>query len=575
MLKRYCFLSGRLKDFLRRLVSSRVRPTGADTAGDTLYARREFFRRLASPSFVFRPAYPHTPPFSVDYNAMLKEAVEDLAFLRSAGEAIALQAENDFNYHVAELKRLEEKIESVGRRTQDSLLRERVLPGAYTIRENFKQGTGFSAVNFPMACIAPYGVTLGEVSRENVSPGGAVRILPGEIIEGTYFLGTYSNGFPGNTHEYVGGKFIGHADIHADYAAVIDGRPDTWFEYELVSILPEHRPSYGLHFSVPGAGRVKWDRRPYGGKLTLALEIVFDEPVIVNQFTCRFYVPPRARTPLFEGVRVSGDGITPPVSIGGYFSYTSAGEFVCAFMPRECRVVQLFFSQPHSYTTDVGCIAYKYASDPAAEVIGVPTVSGQLVGEPSIPVDLLGLEVKGTRADYPYRKNISPLGMQEILARFFTDSVAVQQTVTVVPAQRYVIGIRDVEISEARYHPVSELISPPYLFSVPPARLALRVDDYIPSGTSVEYAVSTDRVVWAPITPLGRGSGDILNIVVDPSLEEVSAVRGETMFLKRPASSFFVRVLIRGAEDNSFLTPIVRSYDVISLPEGVSWLGVG
>jgi len=511
-----------------------VRPTEIEETADELYARREFFTRLGQPSFKFRPAEKHTPPLSEDCNAMLVEAVEDIAFLRDAAQAIAEQIQNNFNFHVAELQALKSRLPSF-RDVYSS------LPGLYRIKEDFTSGRAFRAAAFPLARVIPYAVTLQEERSEDVSSSAFVRILPGDSADG--ITGSYSNGFPGNIHEYFGGNFVGYTNAHADYAAVLDGNPDTWFEYELVSLLPEHRPRYGRYFTFKGA-RVLWDRAPEGGQLVLALELMWEKPVTVSQFVLNFYAPARGYSPVLKKVKVSSDGVEPPVTLSAFSHYVNAGELVVSFAPRQCRVAQFFFAQPFAYLTEVGCLYY---SD----------------GDIALSLEKLGVDEGG----YSYRKNPSLVALKDALAGI------PQWEVTVVPALRYVIGIRDIRANSAVYVPASEVISDWYELPFYPSRLMLFVDDNVPPGTSIEYAVSADGVTWSPVTPLGRGPKDVLEVVIDPLWREAAEVGDGTLILRQPTNKFMIRAVLRS--DNSAITPVLRSYELISVPEGVLSVGTG
>ncbi len=503
---------------------------------------RHLCEKLGKPLFTPRAAARDTVPLVEDYNSMLSEIADDISFLASLAEAIAGSAQDSFNFHAAELQKLKLQLDSLVRRARESLFEPLPTPFVQAIKENFSSGN-FSAASFPLARIMPYGVTLAEKTRVNASLQARVRVVPGNPYDEVSFLGDRSNGFPGNIHECTGGNFVGFADAHANYSAIIDGNPDTWFEYEAVSILPDHRPSYGRHF-VWGGKRILWDREPAGGQLVLTLELAWEKPILTNCVSVVFYVPAGGRLPVLKDVRVSPDGVSPPTPVPVFSSYVAAGELVSVFAPRECKVMQLHFVQPYAYPTFVGCLHAGSADSGAVSDLALDV--GEIVG--------------GEESPYPYRTRYDARvrGVRDLLKN-------VLWGVEVVPAARYVIGLREVGVLEVAYEEISELVSGWYEFSSPPAYLALFADEIVPEGASVEYAVSADGVVWASVMPMGRHHNAVLRIVVDPFRESRADTTENVLVLPEPKTKFLVRAVLHG---NTHATPIIRSYQLASLPGG-------
>src|SRR5690606_4263566 len=109
-----------------------------------------------------------------------------------------------------------------------------------------------------------------------------ITIVPGNQKHDDFMLGSDSNGFPGNNWEVsmvsddlltgtFGYEFIGESDNHGNYGAMIDGNPNTWFEYERVNLRDHEKrkitKNLGWEYVVSGNKRIQFAEDPEDGVL--------------------------------------------------------------------------------------------------------------------------------------------------------------------------------------------------------------------------------------------------------------------------------------------------------------------
>jgi hypothetical protein len=559
MLNRFKYFSARFGEFIDRLTKQPLRPNSVDQSDNNFSTKRAFLSQLGQPVFEQEIALPHTPPLSDDYNTMLAEIADDISFLYGAAGDIGTQLSSDYNYHAAALMSLQSSLNTTGKILQDTLLNGQIVNGVTNIRETFSHPEQFSASQLTMAQIAPYGVTLAPVSSTNISPSSSVNILSGNITD--VCIGTYSNGFPGNMHEYNDGQFMGYLNDHADYAAVIDGDPSTWFEYEDVSILSGDSPAYGLNYKAADNTLVSWNQQPSGSNLLLTLEIILPTAQTINQINLLYFTPASSCVPDLSNVTASSDGISAPLAVSGYTTHISAGQLMILFPPRTIKTLQIFFKQPYYYSTEIGCL--QFTTTPSLGTL--PNTTTGAGSDVSIPLTDINFDSDGYKA----RSTVQIVGLQTIMQNLQQGNGVAIET-NVAAANRYVIGIASIDVNSVIYNTSSEIISPWYEFTSVPSALMLQVDNNVPDTTSIQYLISADGVVWAPISPLGTGAGDVINVAINPTQQATSSFNSgtSTLTVNSQATEFLVRTVLESG--NNSLTPILKTYELLSLPKSVA-----
>lgn len=501
-------------------------------------AKYLFLKRLGRPNFVFRPAV--NVPYSADYNAMVEEAISDIqgVVAYAAAQAEALQqrlsvSQARYNALAAALLRAE-----------DFLSMKRVLSSTNYLWEEDFTSSAKILTGVSMYKPAHVSFTEGLVSLQEVSLaefGGAVA----EVVADD------SNGWCGNTHEYAG-RFVGEQDTHGAYGAVLDGKRETWFEYEAVTL--KEKQAYGTTVDMPDKGQVSWDAKDEA--LKLHLRVSLPEPRLVNSIVIDYFVPPQlgGLPPDLEKVLVYHDG--------GFHQLTGSARLLgerleLTFPPVLTGQLSFFFRQPHAYDTMVARVVYYEVSDVGGDYLQDVlngNVPGRPVGGYPLPYKAVGLNDKGGYdAQGGNYKAIRLADFLPVGAPSADLEMAIEQS----PARRRVIGIRNIVLKGIEFSEKSEIILGPY----PVARTmylaaSTLIPDIFPSGEWVEFYLSLDGAEWFPVR-LGEPYSFYQNILQ----EQAVVLEGNHVYSKRPVDNVYLRlVLSRPSGANyAYYSPLVYS----------------
>ena len=127
-----------------------------------------------------------------------------------------------------------------------------------------------------------------------------------------------------------------------------------------------------------------------------------------------------------------------------------------------------------------------------------------------------------------------------------------------VPVYRHAIGLREISLSSCSYAISGEMISDNINGGgTQLASCELFVNAYIPTGTSIAYAFSVDKVTWFPVMPKNAhyADDDTLRIVFDPRLTSLP----HDALHEINATSLYLRVTMTG--DAAF-SPILKAFAV-------------
>jgi hypothetical protein len=136
-------------------------------------------------------------------------------------------------------------------------------------------------------------------------------------------------------------------------------------------------------------------------------------------------------------------------------------------------------------------------------------------------------------------------------------SQAIRTTDAMVAIYRYVIGIKDISAYSYIYTPSGMAVTMNLNLGGGVIRSAdLFVSEHVPSGTSISYELSTDRVTWFPIIPRNgkvSRSGPLMHCYGYDSDSD-----NDLCFSHEP-TSLFLRISMTGRRD---CTPVLNSYTV-------------
>ncbi|MED3627872.1 hypothetical protein P4478_12475 [Bacillus subtilis] len=507
-------------------------------------AFQEFFVSIGQPNFTPRYAPEYGPPWSDDYNQMMEEILKDLELLFHEVDILGQSIYTDFNHNMVQHEILKKQYEQVLNRMNDlEVFAGRNETGLEFGRDNFlnKDKIDYSRISGEPLEIVDGAVTLPQINRVNVAKDATATIVIGNRQENKFIIGTESNGFPGNnteihsvTDDVLTSKnytptFIGEENNHCDYSAVLDGSPNTWFEYEKVNVKDHDKmkvaKNLGWDYQVYENQTIRWAEDPDDGVLKLHIQITLPEEKVINQINCNMYTPPNygAKTAIVKNILVS-DGKEIPKSIMPVDK--SDDQYSFHFSPVKAKIISVLFEQSNKYITDIGHIFYEqkmqvedeseYAMDAATKKYKyAPRVEG-----PDIMLEDLGINVKvnntSVDASYPALEanGQNTLSIGETINRLTNnvDMETVEMGVEKFEGFRWCIGIRDIEIYSSEYAEEGELVTHPFYFENPIDKLSLDVNESIPesfvSNDAMKYDWLTyfvsidDGATWNPITPL-------------------------------------------------------------------------
>lgn len=381
-----------------------------------------------------------------------------------------------------------------------------------------------------------------------------------------------SNGFAGNNQEIRdpatapvnpadGSRvysFVGETARAADLTQVLDGEPNTWFEYEHVWISPSDRLTAGnLNFEyakVDATSRteVDWAKGPVGDVLKLDLEVDLQAVQKVNYLTYTPYgLESNANYPVRVNlIQTSVDGTNwQPVSpqkvyVGSAMNLQTArsaanvaiGTAVWSFQERDVRYLRLSLEQP------------QYMSRPIGHLYYLDKTSTQRVEGPLPTIDNPTLE-------YLPGRSVSSNTIQR--REYFS-------------GRRWAIGIRDIAIQQVEYYEHSAMISESIRAGGIIDRVTLDADIYIPpefpsSTAYVRFYISPDNGnTWVPIS---RVTDDYLGLPEilafnDPTPEAFRESGVQYVNVDGVVESVRVKIELQRPTDQEGSTPLVRNYTV-------------
>lgn len=559
---------------------------------------QEFFTSMGKPNLVPRYAPEEGPPWSEDYNSMMNELKADLELLFQEVDILGRSLYSDFNHNMVQHDILMKQYETVLDKMRDLELYSglntdnRVEFG----RDDFlnKNKIDYARISGTPLELVDGAVTLPQVSRENVAQNASVTIIAGNRKANTFIIGTESNGFPGNnteihsvTDDVLTNKnyiptFLGEENNHSDYSVVLDGSPNTWFEYEKVNVREHDKvrvaKNLGWDYQVHENQTIPWAEDPENGLLKLHMQLILPQEKVINQINCNMYTPPNygAKTAIVKNILVS-DGKGVPKSVMPKDKKDDQYSF--HFEPVKAKVISVLFEQPHKYITDIGHLFYEkkmqvednseYAMDMATKKYKyAPRVEGPLISLEDLGIDV---KVSDSHVEAQYKLLTSndqqAHSIGETINRLTNavDMDTVDMGVEKFEGFRWAIGIRDIEVFASEYATEGELVTTPFYFDKPMDKISLDVSENIPPVFAsndalkydwLKYYVSIDDgATWHPITPLSQ---EVLSPDQPPKIYTVKMVESSEQRMdwkadyiesEYPVYSMRMKIVARRPED--------------------------
>ena len=414
-------------------------------------------------------------------------------------------------------------------------------------------------------------ISLATTSLESSNEKATVKIKDG------------SNGFPGTTHQVTLDdsdiKFQGDNSLKANLADILDTNNETWLEYELFKIDTETQlQCLNLGFNYDEG--IKWITD--GNQLILELEFLFKEPQLINSITLSpFIAPDKDALPCMIDKIVVSDGKGKINNILEEQEEFDVNKSYC--FPRQyCKSVTIKFSQELTYKTLVGHMYFKELGIKNTNYYKKNEVDSRFRTNGTMP----SIQNLGIIYDERNKKYLQPQASygdilsaeQEIKNNLFDipdDTIGKQSFLESFEANRFLIGIRDVDFSLYAYEKSSEYVSKNYESITPIEAVTLKAEELIPQVFDenedwVKYYISIDDgVTWYPIVPIGMFKKEgytryLINSGISKEFRE-----DNVGYLEAAEDVYKIKTKIEimrptNIEDSEYYSPVVYWYKIFA-----------
>ena len=476
---------------------------------------KRYYINLGRPLMLKRKAEEGHLPFIEDYNDALDEITEDISIIFGETENMGDYLADYFNYAQSEKMRVQQRVRGLGGLVNDlNLIANDSSENGLYFRDSFDDSTGVQAdmiMGEPAQIATGEGiVTLSRSKTVNRSVDAKVKSIQGNGEAGTYHLVrdikiVQQDGTTQNT-----GVYVSEQNPNDQPESLIDGRPDTIFEYQMVNAKQSDIVDIAKGYDFEWA-----QSRKEGDKLRVKLTIELNGVNDVNWLNINPYHAPLSKGKVIVySIRTSEDGFEYlPLYEGGNYIINSeinttpqtyradaifdgsndftgskfAGQGVWAFPTRKAKYVEVVLDQNESYEEKIGHIYYekvKKASEGVEE----------------------GKSVRIRESEVSEHIKTAPPGRYS-----FDTETDVIKSVEGFVGWRYSIGLRDINIMSYQFKEKSELISKRYETQEAVQNIMLYVNEKIPesyiekiatANDWIQYYISIDDVSWHRISPM-------------------------------------------------------------------------
>jgi hypothetical protein len=184
-----------------------------------------FYKTVNSPQFKPVPAISGTKPELEEYNTAFEEIKDDVEILFAELENLEAVVVEQFNLITAQANRINSRVKKLNSRITDfSLFSKLPIKNAIFFSDSFND-TSKVEPSSPLLNATECALNEAEgIVTLPVNQTDSVTLT----VTATPSINSNSNGRPGNNEE------IAAFQVNDNISAVLDGNPDTWFEYERV-----------------------------------------------------------------------------------------------------------------------------------------------------------------------------------------------------------------------------------------------------------------------------------------------------------------------------------------------------
>lgn len=479
---------------------------------------QRYYVSLGRPLMIVRSAEEGHLPFLEDYNSTIDEIVADTSILYAEIEAVGDSLVEHFNYAQSERLRIQNRVKNLASLTNDlSLLANESAGNSVYVRDSFTDMESIETAMI-MGTAAQVStregiVTLGRTDTVNRSAQGTIKIVQGDGEAGTLHLikrVTATQTTPDTPAENI--VYIYDSTPNHNPDVVLDGRPDTIFEYQMVNAKKDDIVNIAKQYDF------EWAKgNQTGDKLRVKIVVELNEPVDVNWININPYHPANSTGKVIVySIRTSEDGFdykplydnvgvvlnaelnnTPQTyrqdeifdGKNDYSASKFAGQGVWSFATRKAKYVEIVLDQTESYKENIGHTYYERITTTKDATTGEDKETTVRIPSYAVPENI----IKATPGKY-----------------LITEKEYIRKGIDVFEGWRYAIGVRDINIMSYQFAPKSEIVSKRYESKKPIKEVMLYVNEKIPedflgdlskSNDWIQYYISIDDVNWHRITP--------------------------------------------------------------------------
>lgn len=584
------------KEYLERALDKQLKRSISKEETDSLINEffKSYYMKVGSPILNKRYAEEGHLPYIEDYNMTIEEMVTDVGILFEETGLIGDAMAHYFNYAQNERTRIRNRIQEIGSSASDlALISSNNKRNEVYFRESFNSREGIEdkmIIGTASDVLTEQGVvTLKRTASFNQSKNASIKLLTGDGEMGTYHVAK-QHSVPTASQNYSSTSvYVSDETPNDDPAAILDGRPDTIFEYQMVNI-----PKDIITGTMNGYD-VSWVKgKQSGDRLRLQIIIELDKENEVNWINLNpYHAPGSTGNVKVYSVRTSVDGfeyqalygaddfvlnaeinIVPQtynaeeLFVGNDDMRTSkfAGQGVWSFAPRKTKFIEIVLDQEQSYTELIGHTYYQMIRNYGPNLDGVMGSSKNEFSNRIPESQVSSFIAQAPHGRYMLNDNTS----------------YIDKKMEVYQGWRYAIGLRDINIMSYEYAPKGEIISTKYTTKKAIRNIMLYANEKIPAeflnvvstgNEWIKYYVSFDDVNWHRISPmhhrpLGKES-EFPAKIIELNLNEagktgVLDLHKKQIKVSEPVYSVRVKAILERPEGDQFkrLTPILDDYNL-------------
>lgn len=326
---------------LARRLQEQASPYGTNTDltteeqvfSESIKLLAKFYQQIYEPYFDPIDPLADVEPSPEDFNNNFQDVSDDLEVIFSEFENMEDVILGGFNYMVSRLNRLNAKMKSVSSQLADYIL----------LSNNPTKDAIFFADTFNNLSRVEFNSQLLNKDQCEVNDGEGIVTLPVDrssqqklTVSNLPVINSNSNGVIGNNNE-TGASFNG------DISVVLDGNPDTWFEYERVVSEDDNTPlvldltvNFGQEYII---NFVRINPNNFGTRTQIEI-LAIDTSVDGKQFVS-----------IKDDIPIAGWVVEDEENVFTLAPSTSkyAGQGLYTFTPRKAKYVRLSLRQSTPY----------------------------------------------------------------------------------------------------------------------------------------------------------------------------------------------------------------------------------